>query len=151
MKKLTITMLSVCAFGLSLAASDTINVYKSPSCGCCTKWADIMRNDGFKVVEHFDDNALDIKSRNNVPLDLSSCHTGVIDGYVVEGHVPSFEIKRLLNLKPTGVVGISVPGMPLHSPGMEQGNMPEMYDVVLFKTDGTREVFATYIGNKKIR
>lgn len=151
MNKVKSTFLAISVLAVSSFAEYNIDMYKSPTCGCCTKWAENMQKNGFNVKQHLDSNAVELKARYNVPLDLSSCHTGVIDGYVVEGHVPADEIKRLLELKPIDVVGISVPGMPLESPGMEQGSMPEMYDVILFKKDGSREIFATYIGSKKIK
>lgn len=132
-------------------ASNTIEMYKSPTCGCCSKWGEIMEKSGFEVKTNFENDVVAVKNRFNVPLELSSCHTAIIDGYVIEGHVPADEVKRLLELKPEGVVGISTPGMPLHSPGMEQGDTPDMYDVVLFKKDGSREIFATYVGSKKIK
>lgn len=143
-------LLSCAIFAFSFGAN-LLEIYKSPSCGCCTKWGEIMSENGFEIKQYFQDDVIEIKNRFNIPLDLSSCHTALIDSYVVEGHVPADEIKRLLKLKPEGVVGISVPGMPLESPGMEQGSGPEIYDVILFKHDGSREVFATYIGSKRIR
>lgn len=151
MKNLKGVILAVSVFAVSSFAQNTIDMYKSPTCGCCTKWAEVMQNSGFKVNQHLDSNAIQLKARHNVPLELSSCHTAVVDGYIVEGHVPADEVKRLLELKPVDVVGISVPGMPLESPGMEQNSEPELYDVILFKKDGSREIFATYIGNKKLK
>lgn len=149
MKKFVFGGLFLCA--ISAFGSSVVEVYKSPTCGCCTKWSEHMRANGFEVNEHFVKDTVVLKKDHNVPLEYSSCHTGIINGYVVEGHVPANEVRRLIDLKPEGVVGISVPGMPLHSPGMEQGNMPEQYDVILFKADGSYSVFATYIGAKRIR
>lgn len=132
-------------------AQGLIEVYKSPSCGCCGKWANIMEQNGFSVKEHMTDAVIEVKTKNNVPLELSSCHTGVIGGYVVEGHVPADDIKRLLEQKPADVIGISVPGMPLGSPGMEQGGIVEDYDVVAFKKDGSYEIFSSYRGGKRVK
>lgn len=151
MKKITITMASACLFAISGFASNLVEVYKSPTCGCCTKWEEKMRESGFETKTFMTNEIIKTKAKFKVPLEFTSCHTGVIDGYVVEGHVPPAEVKRLLELKPQGVVGISAPGMPLESPGMEQGSKPEEYDIILFKQDGSYEVFATYIGSKKIR
>ena len=97
------------------------------------------------------DDMVKVKKQFNVPLELSSCHTAIIGGYVVEGHVPVDEVKRLLELKPKDAIGIAVPGMPMESQGMEQGGTAEQYDVILFKKDGSQEIFATYIGTKKLK
>ena len=139
-------ILTSLAFG-----GNTMDVYKSQSCGCCGAWGDIMKKSGFEVKEHFTEKLIELKATNNVPLELASCHTAVIDGYVVEGHVPASDIKRLLELKPADVVGISVPGMPLGSPGMEQGGIVEDYDVIAFKKDGSYEIFASYKKGKRVR
>ena len=119
-----------------------INVYKSPSCGCCGAWVDHMRSAGFDVrVTELQDLEV-LKARYGVPEDLQSCHTGVIDNYVIEGHVPAWDVSRLLTKHPEAI-GLSVPGMPVGSPGMEQGSHKEPYDVVLF-TATERRVFARY-------
>lgn len=140
------SLVAVSSFG-----SNLLEVYKSPTCGCCSKWEAVMQKDGFETIEYKVQDTVALKKKFNVPLELSSCHTAIISGYVVEGHVPAAEIKKLLEIKPEGVIGISAPGMPLESPGMEQGSEPDKYDIVLFKQDGTREIFATYIGSKKIQ
>ena len=101
--------------------------------------------------DHKVDDLVKVKKEFHVPLELSSCHTAIVDGYVIEGHVPADEVKRLLELKPKDAVGIAVPGMPMESQGMEQGGKAEQYDVILFKKDGSQEVFATYIGSKKLK
>ena len=111
-------------------ASDwpTAMVYKSPTCGCCTKWVDHLRENGFAVQirEPADMNA--VKDRLEVPTDMRSCHTAVIGGYVVEGHVPATDIKRLLRDRPKAK-GLAVPGMPLGSPAWKQavGSKPIRY------------------------
>ncbi|CAD7286341.1 DUF411 domain-containing protein [Campylobacter suis] len=151
MKNFNKIIASVLLLSASCFAANLVEVYKSPSCGCCSKWEEKMREAGFETKTIMSDEQIKVKANFSVPLELTSCHTGVVEGYVVEGHVPPAEVKRLLELKPTGVVGISVPGMPLESPGMEQGSTPEQYDVVLFKKDGSYEIFATYIGSKKIK
>lgn len=117
-------------------------VYKSPTCGCCGAWVDHVRENGFEVEvkEVFD--LEPIKAAAGVPGQMESCHTAMIDGYVVEGHVPAEDIKRLLSEKPD-VKGIAVPGMPIGSPGMEMGDQKEPYVSVLFGDKGY-EVFAEH-------
>lgn len=110
-----------------------------------------MQKAGFSEETIKVDDLVKVKKEFHVPLELSSCHTAIVDGYVIEGHVPADEVKRLLELKPKDAVGIAVPGMPMESQGMEQGGTAEQYDVILFKKDGSQEVFATYIGSKKLK
>ena len=120
-------------------ADADIHVYKSPTCGCCTKWVDHMQAAGFKVsVENVVDMA-SVKERTGVPFDLSSCHTAIVGDYVIEGHVPARVIRAFLDEAPE-LAGISVPGMPIGSPGMEGPN-PQPYDVIAFDKDGNRGVF----------
>lgn len=118
-----------------------VTVYKSPTCGCCTKWVEHLQASGFEVKTLDLPDTMPMKTRLGVPRDLSSCHTAVVGGYVVEGHVPADVVKQLLAEKPNAT-GIAVPGMPIGSPGMEQGDRKDPYDVVLFKRDGTRSVYA---------
>ncbi|MBM3554832.1 MAG: DUF411 domain-containing protein [Alphaproteobacteria bacterium] len=120
-----------------------ITVYLQPDCGCCHGWIKHLRANGFTVrAEAFPD-LTPIKRRFGIPGDLESCHTGLMAGYLIEGHVPAAEIRQLLRTMPVAK-GLAVPGMPIGSPGMEDGNKREPYDVVLFHTDGKREVFARY-------
>ena len=122
-------------FGYSAAAEPAeIHVYKSPKCGCCSKWVDHMKSNGFTVTETNVDDMTSIKRENGIPQKLSSCHTALVDGYVVEGHVPAADLKRLLEERPK-VAGIAVPGMPMGSPGME-GPHPERYQVISFGESG---------------
>jgi len=116
-----------------------VQVYKTPTCGCCTGWVDHLRDQGF-TVEAIDLPDLSaVKARLGVDPDLMSCHTATVDGYVVEGHVPAGTIRRLLAERPE-IAGIAVPGMPIGSPGMEGPN-PESYFVVGFDRSGARVVF----------
>ena len=119
----------------------SVTVYKSPTCGCCAKWVDHLEENGFSVntVETYD--VAEIKARYGVPGDLSSCHTALVDGYVVEGHVPAEEVKRMLS-EGAEIAGLAVPGMPMGSPGME-GSRTDSYDVMAFQKDGTRTVYAS--------
>ena len=124
------------------AASSVLQVYKTPWCGCCAAWVEHMRAAGFvvRVTEVEDLNP--VKADLGVLPDLQSCHTGLIDGYVVEGHVPAREVIRLLRERPAAT-GLAVPDMPIGSPGMEQGDRRDPYRVVLFSAS-KRSVYASY-------
>ncbi len=127
------------------AAGPTVSVYKTPTCGCCSKWVDHMKKAGFQVsVTDMPQQSLDnVKAKHKVPAAVHSCHTAVVEGYVVEGHVPPTEVKRLLKEKQK-VTGIAVPGMPIGSPGMESPGMTaHPYDVLSFDAQGKTKVFAT--------
>jgi hypothetical protein len=120
-----------------------VTVYKSPTCGCCTEWVAHLRRHGFRVKTEDLADLQPIKTRHGVPAALQSCHTALVDGYVVEGHVPADLVDRLLRERPR-VVGIAVPGMPVGSPGMEVPGRPaERYQVVTFDRAGQTGVFAT--------
>ncbi|HWL39359.1 MAG TPA: DUF411 domain-containing protein [Gemmatimonadaceae bacterium] len=119
-----------------------ITVYRDPSCGCCKSWITHLIKHSYQVVDKTSDEMAEIKRGLGVPENLQSCHTGVVNGYVIEGHVPAADITRLLKEKPT-VVGIAVPGMPVGSPGME-GSRVDRYDVIAFKKDGKTEVYAKH-------
>ena len=126
-------------------AGPTMEVYKSPTCGCCSKWVEHVRQAGFAVkVTELDDPALNtLKNKHGVPRTAQSCHTGLVVGYVIEGHVPAAEISRLLKEKPA-VQGIAVGGMPVGSPGMEvAGSAPQPYNVVTFDKQGAVRVYST--------
>ena len=118
-------------------------VYKTPTCGCCTAWVDHLTSAGLKARVVNQDDLTKIRKRLNAPDDLVSCHIAVIEGYVVEGHVPADAIKKLIAEKPAAV-GIFVPGMPLGSPGMESVRGSRPFDVILLDRDGGREVFVSY-------
>ena len=127
------------------ASGPSVDVFKSATCGCCAKWVDHMRAAGFTVhVTDLQEPELQkIKDRYGVPSTARSCHTARVDGLTVEGHVPASEVKRLLKEKPQ-VVGITVPGMPLGSPGMEvSGVTPQPYQVLSFDKAGKTQVYAT--------
>jgi hypothetical protein len=119
-----------------------IVVYKNPTCMCCAKWIDHMARNGFEPVVHDVKDVVPIKNAFDVPKDAFSCHTAVIEGYIIEGHVPATEILRLLKERPA-VAGLSVPGMPTGSPGME-GAKPQPYDVLTFDSRRPTAVFASY-------
>ena len=124
------------------AAEPAITIYKRPTCGCCTEWADHLRKNGF-AVETVDSLDLSrIKAMSGVKPELASCHTAFVNGYVIEGHVPADDITRLLAEKPNAR-GLTVPGMPAGSPGMESPT-PEHYQVLLIDKTGKTTVFATH-------
>lgn len=119
-----------------------ITVYRDPNCGCCKNWIAHLVKHGYKVDDKTTADMSEIKRGLGVPDDLKSCHTGVVNGYVIEGHVPAPDIRRLLDEKPS-VAGLAVPGMPMGSPGME-GSRVDRYDVISFRKDGKTEVFAKH-------
>jgi len=119
-----------------------ITVYKDPSCGCCTKWVAHLRAAGLKPDVHDRSDMDALKDSLGVPAALRSCHTAVMDRYVIEGHVPAGDMQRLLAAAPKGIVGLAVPGMPAGSPGMEVPGRTDRYDVIAFAGDGTTKLFA---------
>ena len=126
----------------AVAGGPTVTVYKSSTCGCCTKWMQHLERAGFTVVGHDVDDLAAIKRQQRVPPTLESCHTAIVDAYVVEGHVPADVIQRLLRERPKGVAGIAVPGMPAGSPGMEYPDArPQPYNVMAFRTEGGWSVY----------
>jgi len=121
-----------------------IIMYKSPNCECCDGWAKHLRKAGFTVKVNKRDDMDAIKAANGVPEKLASCHTALIGGYVIEGHVPASDVERLLKERPD-IVGLTAPGMPMKSPGMQAvGKQPKNYDVLAFSKDGTSKVFSHY-------
>ena len=123
----------------------SVHVYKTPTCGCCSKWVDHMRQAGFTVqAEDVSQQALDaVKMKYGVPAAANSCHTARLAGYIVEGHIPADAVKKMLKERPK-VIGIAVPGMPIGSPGMEiPGVRAQQYDVVSFDKTGATRVFLT--------
>ncbi|MEZ4416627.1 MAG: DUF411 domain-containing protein [Gemmatimonadota bacterium] len=122
-----------------VAAAGPVMVYKTPTCGCCSAWVDHLREAGFEVEIRDMNDLSGIKADLGVDPRLQSCHTAVIDGYIVEGHVPATDIARMLKEKPD-IAGIAVPGMPVGSPGME-GPRKDPYDVLSFDHQGKVEVF----------
>ena len=139
------------SLGLAVAAqqqkpaSTAVVVYKSPTCGCCSNWIAHLKANGFQVDANDvgDAQLRAIGASAGVTNELSSCHTAKVGGYVVEGHVPAADIQRLLKEKPA-IAGIAAPGMPMGSPGMEQGGRKEAFDVIAFTKDGKTSVFAKH-------
>ena len=135
------SVLAVLAGCAAAERGDLVTVYKSPTCGCCGEWVKHLRADGFKAEVHDLDDVSPIRRRYGVPGALASCHTAIVGGYAIEGHVPASDIKKLLRERPK-VLGLSVPGMVVGSPGMEQGK-PEPYETLAFDERGYR-VFAPH-------
>ena len=137
-------MLLMFAAAFTSAAEKTgaeVTVFKSPTCGCCTNWASNLRENGFTVIEKKVDNVGAYKQQLGVPADLSSCHTATVGGYVIEGHVPASDIRRLLLEKPD-IRGLTVPGMVAGSPGMEQGGRQGSFSVLAIKRDGSTYLYS---------
>ena len=126
----------------ALAAPTRIEIYKSPTCGCCTAWVEHMARAGFDTLARDvdQDTLWSMKDRAGLTSDLSSCHTAFVDGYFIEGHVPSGDVRRLLAERPDAL-GLTVPGMPIGSPGMEMGTQRDAYDTLLVLQGGTTKVF----------
>ncbi|HXF45931.1 MAG TPA: DUF411 domain-containing protein [Burkholderiaceae bacterium] len=151
-RRAVLALLAAAAAPLARAqgAAAAVEVYKSPTCGCCKDWIEHLRAHGFHVK------AVDVpapgvwRARFGLPERYGSCHTALIAGYVIEGHVPAREVKRLLAERPDAI-GLAVPGMPIGSPGMDgpdYGGRFDPYDVLLVRRDGSSAVFASYRGGK---
>jgi hypothetical protein len=131
------------------APAPRVEVWKSPTCGCCGNWVTHLQRNGFEVVVSEVDSPARERARLRIPDEFGSCHTGRVAGYALEGHVPAREIRRLLAEKPA-IVGLSVPGMPLGSPGMDgpaYGHKAHPYEVLAIDRQGRASTFARYPGN----
>lgn len=126
----------------ALAEARTLEVWKDPQCGCCKDWIAILQRAGFRVVAHDRGNAA-ARQKAGIARQYGSCHTALVDGYAIEGHVPVREIERLLKERPDAI-GLAVPGMPVGSPGMEQGDRKDPYTVLLLHRDGGSSSYAKY-------
>jgi hypothetical protein len=124
-----------------------ITVYRSPTCMCCGKWVAHLKENNFNVKDIVTDGVQAIKDKYGITKELASCHTAIVDGYAIEGHVPADDIKNLLKTKPK-VIGLAVPGMVNGSPGMEMGDQKDPYDVVSFDQEKHIKVFNSYKGTK---
>lgn len=144
-----VASLAATALGLPLqrafaaAALPLLEVYRSPSCGCCGAWVEHMAAAGFPVKAHMVGDTTAARKRLGMPERFGSCHTALVAGYVVEGHVPADEVKRLLASK-RDAIGLAVPSMPPGSPGMEMGDRRDPYDVFLIDRNGRETIFASY-------
>jgi hypothetical protein len=136
---LTSVMLSSHAFAA------TIDLYKSKNCGCCTAWAQIMEKNGHEIKVHDERNWSSVRQSHGLPYQLGSCHTAIIEGYLIEGHVPQADIDKLLKDKPNDIAGLSAPGMPMHSPGMAKEGAPyKDFQVLAFDKLGNTHVYNQY-------
>jgi hypothetical protein len=146
MKRRTFLGIAVAATFVATNASGIagpiVEVYKSPTCGCCGKWVEHLRTSGFAVNVHDIPDVDAFRTRTGVPAALAACHTALVGGYVVEGHVPAADIRKLLAERPRAL-GLAVPGMPMGSPGMDAPHA-NGYDVLLFKADGATRVYHGY-------
>jgi hypothetical protein len=142
LQSVALAFLLACGPGPSASDSGKVVVYRSPTCGCCVDWMEHLTAYAFDVepVEVADVGA--VRSEHGVPERLGACHTALVGGYFVEGHVPAEDVARLLEERPA-IAGLSVPGMPIGSPGMEGPN-PEPYDVLAVGADGSVSVFASH-------
>ncbi len=143
MKSIVASFLAIAQMSWAAPAVPVIDVYKSPTCGCCKGWIDYLRENGFSVRSHDTDNVVQHKVRFGVPSGYGSCHTAEIGGYLVEGHVPAREIRRLLKESPQAR-GLTVPAMPIGSPGMEADGRKDPYKVFLVERDGSVQTYAQY-------
>ena len=129
--------------GAATPVALSAEVWKSPTCGCCKAWVKHLEGNGFAVTTHDVADTAAMRKQLGMPANLGSCHSARIGGYAVEGHVPASDIKRLLTEK-LHAVGLSVPGMPIGSPGMEQDGQKDQYDVLLVLHDGTTRIFQSH-------
>lgn len=156
MKKIIICLISVIGISICQAesvwdkptakledGSKDIVVYRSPTCGCCSKWLKHLEAHGFNVQDNVTDDIQKIKDQYAVNRSLASCHTAIINGYIVEGHVPASDIKTMLQNKPE-IKGLAVPGMVVGTPGMEMGGKKAAFRVIAFDKDGQTEIYKAY-------
>lgn len=127
--------------------ANLITVWKTPACGCCHEWVAHLRQSGFEVLTHDVPDTTPVRDKLGLPQQYSSCHTASLGAYVVEGHVPAQELRRLLREKPKAR-GLAVPGMPVGSPGMEMGHARDAYDVLLVLPDGKARVYQSYAARR---
>jgi len=135
---LILTLLSTNVFAIE---GKKMTVYKSPYCGCCTQWTKIMEKKGFEITVIKTEEMNEIKSKLSIKNEHASCHTAIIDGYYIEGHVNYSAIKKLLNEKPSDIAGLSVPGMVVGSPGMEHKDIKKPYNILSIKKNGTSSIY----------
>jgi hypothetical protein len=146
MRKIGLLFASLLLSGVAQAADSLhIDVYRDPHCGCCKAWIKHLEGNGFTVTDHVEDNMSAVKTRLGVPPSMASCHTGVIDGRFVEGHVPASDILKLR--QHPDLLGVAVPGMPTGSPGMEMGDQQDAYQVQGLDRQGRELVISDYPGN----
>jgi len=128
---------------IEIKAKQEITVYRSPTCGCCSKWVKQLQASDFKVIDHVTKDVQSIKDKYGVNKSLASCHTAIVNGYVVEGHVPVADINSMLQSRPS-IKGLSVPGMVVGSPGMEMGARKDPFKVISFDKNSKLNVYKAY-------
>ena len=140
---IVLVMVFASAMNPAFSAEPTITVWKSASCGCCQRWVDYLQDDGFEVIAHNVDDVVSIKQQLGITnSELYSCHTAKVGGYIIEGHVPASDIRRLLDERPK-LMGLTAPGMPQMSPGMFSIE-PKGYDVLQFNAEQEVSVVSSY-------
>ena len=142
-KRLSLFLAPLALLACAQATAATIDVVKTPWCGCCTLWVEHLRANGFTVRVTETEDLNPVAHQHGVPNSLRSCHTATVEGYAIEGHVPAADIQRLLDERPQAA-GLAVPGMPIGSPGMEQGDRRQPYATILFDRNGRQRVFAQH-------
>ena len=143
---LKLAILSILGVTMAFASDAPVKdivVYRNPECGCCTKWVKYLQDNNYNVTIENTRDVLVVKKRLGVPEKLAACHTAVIDGYIIEGHITHRDIKRLLLFRPD-IKGIAVPGMPVGTPGMERGSTVQSHNVISFDEQGNMKVFAEH-------
>lgn len=139
-----ILLLTACGTGIGVNDEVTVVVYRSPTCGCCSDWVAHLETNGYSVQMNDVDDMAVVKEEYRIPLELQSCHTAIVDGYIIEGHIPAETIDQLLAERPD-IYGLAVPGMPVVSPGMESSTgEKEPYNVYVFDPDGPITVFTSF-------
>lgn len=142
-KSIRLAIAATALFVGSAANAAALTIYKSASCGCCSKWVEHVEKHGFTVTVVNVDDVMAVKAKAGIPDKLVSCHTSMVGGYVIEGHVPAEDIKKLLAQKPKAK-GIAVAGMPMGAPGMEHGDHRQPFETILLKSDGSTAIFARH-------
>jgi hypothetical protein len=142
LSRYALLLISLLGSSVALAEATVVEVFKSPHCGCCGGWVEHLRQNGFEVKAHDVDDVTAVRKKLGMPDRLGSCHTAKVGGYVVEGHIPAADIRRLLKEKPKAL-GLAVPSMPPGSPGMESSK-PIPYQTLLVQSDGSTSVFAQH-------
>jgi hypothetical protein len=151
-RRMAVGLIGTVAFGVftlpACAEPSSITVHRDPNCGCCSAWVQHLRSAGFVVNVEETSDLESVRTRLGVPPALASCHTAEANGYLIEGHVPAVAVRRLLAERPNAK-GLSVPGMPVGSPGMEGSGEPQPYTVVLFGAGGVRP-FMRFVGQRVV-
>lgn len=135
---------------LAARSANQVTVWKTPSCGCCHEWVAHLRKSGFEVATHDVDDTAPIREKFGLSSKFGSCHTARLGNYVLEGHVPAQELRRLLREQPKAL-GLAVPGMPMGSPGMEMGDRRDAYDVLLVLADGNSRIYQSYPSKSSVK